>query len=50
VVLAGESYSDAYARAVQLQEERGLTFVYPFDDPEVIVGQGIIVMEILRQH
>jgi threonine dehydratase len=50
VVLAGESYSDAYARAVQLQEERGLTFVHPFDDPEVIAGQGTIAMEILRQH
>ncbi len=50
VVLAGESYSDAYARAVQLQEERGLTFVHPFDDPDVIAGQGTIAMEILRQH
>ncbi|MDR5770463.1 MULTISPECIES: threonine ammonia-lyase, biosynthetic [unclassified Caballeronia] len=50
VVLAGESYSDAYARAVQLQEERGLTFVHPFDDPDVIAGQGTVAMEILRQH
>ena len=50
VVLAGESYSDAYARAVELQQEQGLTFVHPFDDPDVIAGQGTIAMEILRQH
>jgi threonine dehydratase len=50
VVLAGESYSDAYARAVELQRERGLTFVHPFDDPDVIAGQGTVAMEILRQH
>ncbi|MBN4666696.1 threonine ammonia-lyase, biosynthetic [Pandoraea nosoerga] len=50
VVLAGDSYSDAYAHAMTLQEERGLTFVPPFDDPEVIAGQGTIGMEILRQH
>ncbi|WP_022982464.1 threonine ammonia-lyase, biosynthetic [Ideonella sp. B508-1] len=50
VVLAGESYSDAYARAIELQQEQGLTFVHPFDDPDVIAGQGTIAMEILRQH
>ncbi len=50
VVLAGESYSDAYARSVELQQEQGLTFVHPFDDPDVIAGQGTIAMEILRQH
>ncbi|BDD91182.1 threonine ammonia-lyase, biosynthetic [Pandoraea sp. XJJ-1] len=50
VVLAGDSYSDAYAHAMTLQEERGLTFVPPFDDPDVIAGQGTIAMEILRQH
>jgi len=50
VVLAGESYSDAYAHALKLQEERGLTFVHPFDDPDVIAGQGTVAMEILRQH
>ena len=49
VVLAGESYSDAYAHAVQLQAEQGLTFIHPFDDPDVIAGQGTIAMEILRQ-
>ena len=50
VVLFGDSYSDAYARARELERERGLTFVHPFDDPDVIAGQGTIAMEILRQH
>ena len=49
VVLAGESYSDAYQHAVRLQQEQGLTFVHPFDDPYVIAGQGTIAMEVLRQ-
>ncbi len=49
VVLWGDSYSDAYAHAVQLEREQGLTFVHPFDDPDVIAGQGTIAMEILRQ-
>jgi threonine dehydratase len=50
VVIAGESYSDAKAHADTLAEARGLTFVHPFDDPDVIAGQGTIGMEILRQH
>jgi threonine dehydratase len=50
VVLSGDSYSDAYAKAVELREQEGLTFVHPFDDPDVIAGQGTIAMEILRQH
>jgi len=50
VVLHGDSYSDAYARALELQAEQELTFVHPFDDPDVIAGQGTIGMEILRQH
>jgi threonine dehydratase len=50
VVLHGDSYSDAYDHAVQLCEQQGLTFVHPFDDPDVIAGQGTIAMEILRQH
>ncbi|MEO6364129.1 MAG: threonine ammonia-lyase, biosynthetic [Caldimonas sp.] len=50
VVLHGESYSDAQAHALELEQARGLTFVHPFDDPEVIAGQGTIAMEILRQH
>ncbi|MFT3813886.1 MAG: threonine ammonia-lyase, biosynthetic [Acidovorax sp.] len=50
VVLAGESYSDAYQHALKLEAEQGLTFVHPFDDPDVIAGQGTIAMELLRQH
>lgn len=50
VVLAGESFDDAYARAVELEKAEHLTFVHPFDDPYVIAGQGTIGMEILRQH
>ncbi|MEZ5235739.1 MAG: threonine ammonia-lyase, biosynthetic [Acidimicrobiales bacterium] len=50
VVLHGESYSDAYTHAVALMEQHRLTFVHPFDDPDVIAGQGTIGMEILRQH
>ena len=50
IVQHGESYSDAYGHAVKLQEQRGLTFVHPFDDPDVIAGQGTVAMEILRQH
>jgi threonine dehydratase len=50
VLLQGDSYSDAHGHAVQLQAEQGLTFVHPFDDPDVIAGQGTVAMEILRQH
>jgi threonine dehydratase len=50
VVLHGDSYSDAHARAMRLKRARGLTFVHPYDDPDVIAGQGTIGMEILRQH
>ena len=49
VVLFGESYSDAYGHSLKLEKEQGLTFVHPFDDPDVIAGQGTIAMEILRQ-
>ena len=50
VVLAGDSYSDAYAHALKLEKEEKLTFVHPYDDPYVIAGQGTIAMEILRDH
>jgi threonine dehydratase len=50
VVLHGDSYSDAYAHALELQKKHKLTFVHPFDDPDVIAGQGTVGMEILRQH
>src|SRR5207344_2531092 len=50
VVLHGDSYSDAYVHALELEKAQSLTFVHPFDDPDVIAGQGTIAMEILRQH
>ena len=50
VVLHGDSYSEAYAKAMQIKKRRGLAFVHPYDDPDVIAGQGTIGMEILRQH
>lgn len=50
VVLHGDTYDDAYAYARQLEVEKGLTFIHPFDDPHVIAGQGTIGMEILRQY
>ncbi|HXZ92970.1 MAG TPA: threonine ammonia-lyase, biosynthetic [Burkholderiales bacterium] len=50
VVLHGDTYADAYAHALQLKRRRGLAFVHPYDDPDVIAGQGTIGMEILHQH
>ena len=49
VVLHGDTYDEACAEAKRLERERGLTFIHPFDDPEVIAGQGTIGLEILRQ-
>jgi threonine dehydratase len=49
-VLHGDSYDDAYEHALHLAAEKGMTFIHPFDDPEVIAGQGTVAMEILRQH
>jgi threonine dehydratase len=50
VVLAGDSYDEAYVHALALEKKLKLTFVHPYDDPDVIAGQGTIAMEILRQH
>jgi threonine dehydratase len=50
VVLFGDSYSDAYNHSLALQKKQGLSFVHPFDDPDVIAGQGTIAMEMLSQH
>jgi threonine dehydratase len=50
IVLHGDDYDQAYEHALELGRERGLVFVHPFDDPDVIAGQGTIAMEILRQH
>ncbi len=50
VVLRGDDFDHAYEHAVDLARQRNLTFIHPFDDPDVIAGQGTIGMEILRQH
>ena len=50
LILCGDSYSDAYAHAQVLEKKRGLTFVHPFDDPDVIAGQGTIAQEIFQQY
>jgi threonine dehydratase len=50
VVLFGDSYSDAYVHALELEKTQGLTFVHPYDDPYVIAGQGTIAKEILDAH
>ncbi|HET6365981.1 MAG TPA: threonine ammonia-lyase [Pseudomonadales bacterium] len=49
VVLHGENYDEAYARAREIEAERGLVFVHPFDDPRVIAGQGTIGLELAAQ-
>ena len=50
VVLHGDSFDEAAVHAAKLVEEKGMTYVHPFDDPDVIAGQGTIGMEIVRQH
>ncbi|STZ76222.1 threonine ammonia-lyase, biosynthetic [Bergeriella denitrificans] len=50
VVLKGVSYNDAYDHAMELAAQQGLTYIAPFDDPDVIAGQGTVGMEIVRQH
>lgn len=49
VVLFGDSYSDSLVRALELEKSEHLTFVHPYDDPDVIAGQGTIALEILAQ-
>lgn len=48
VVLSGQFYDDAYKKAIELQETEGFTFCHPFNDPDVIAGQGTIALEILE--
>lgn len=48
VVLEGETFDEAYAYARQLEAERGMTFVHPFDDPHVAAGQGTVALEMLE--
>jgi threonine dehydratase len=50
VILHGDSYDEAYARARELERECGLTFIHPYDDPDVIAGQGTVAVELLQQH
>ncbi len=50
VVLHGDNYDGAFERATEICRSEGLTFVHPYDDPDVIAGQGTIGMEILKQH
>jgi threonine dehydratase len=50
VVLFGDSYSDAYAHALKVEKTEGLTFVHPYDDPDVIAGQGTIALEVVQDH
>ena len=49
IVLHGEMFDEAYEHARLLEKERGLTFVHPFDDPQVIAGQGTVALELLEQ-
>jgi len=49
VILHGDTYDDAYAHARTLEQERGLVFIHPFNDPDVIAGQGTIAVEVMRQ-
>lgn len=49
IVIHGRSYDDAGERAAQLEAERGLTMIHPFDDPEIIAGQGTIGLEVLQE-
>jgi threonine dehydratase len=50
VLLHGDSYNDAYDHAIEQAKQKNATFIHPYDDPDVIAGQGTIGMEILRQH
>ncbi|GAB4290183.1 MAG: threonine ammonia-lyase, biosynthetic [Methylophaga sp.] len=50
IKLHGNSYDDAGSYALEIAERQGRTFIHPYDDPEVIAGQGTIAMEIIRQH
>ncbi|WP_396588564.1 threonine ammonia-lyase, biosynthetic [Bermanella sp. R86510] len=49
-VLHGDTFDEAFAHSQKLVEEKGMTYIHPYDDPDVIAGQGTIAMEILRQY
>ena len=50
VVLFGDTFNDALSHALALEKQRNLHFIHPFDDPEIIAGQGTVAMEIVHQH
>ncbi|MFK8040943.1 threonine ammonia-lyase, biosynthetic [Congregibacter sp.] len=50
VVLHGDNFDEASVHAQKLVKDKDLTYVHPFDDPDVIAGQGTVAMEIVRQH
>lgn len=50
VILAGDAFDEASEHAQKLVEEKGMTYIPPFDDPDIIAGQGTVAMEILRQY
>ncbi|MBP3062602.1 threonine ammonia-lyase, biosynthetic [Ectopseudomonas chengduensis] len=50
VVLHGDAFPEALAHSLKLVEEKGYTYIHPYDDPLVIAGQGTVAMEVLRQH
>ncbi|MBI4043031.1 MAG: threonine ammonia-lyase [Deltaproteobacteria bacterium] len=50
VILYGESYDEAFAHALEIQQKKGLVFVHPFEDPAIIAGQGSIGLELLEQY
>ena len=50
VVLHGDAFPEALAYSLKLVEEKGYVYIHPYDDPDVIAGQGTVAMEILRQH
>ncbi len=49
-ILHGDTFDEAYLHALDLTEKHGLTFIHPFDDPDIIAGQGTIAMEIIKQY
>ncbi len=50
IKLTGDTYDEAYTYAAKQAEEKGMTFIHPYDDPEIIAGQGTVGLEILQQH
>lgn len=50
IKLSGDAYDEAYTWAAKYAEEKGMTFIHPYDDPLVIAGQGTVGLEILQQH